>query len=353
MSKSTEVNQKCKNCGGEMIFNPSQNGLVCVGCGSFEPVDGAMTTEKSFETLINNAPTWQKDTAVIRCEHCGAKSVVSKSDLVAKCDYCGAATMVRTDELPGLRPDTIVPFDWNRTDACQQVNNWLSKRLFVPSDFKQQLRERQLNGIYYPAFTFDAHVITRFSGVLVQTSTSTIVVDGKQTVQTQTFRRGINNVDTHTFDDFLVVANEDITPKVMAHLQPFDTNHGQAFKQSYLAGFTVCQSSIEAKECWREAKKLMEAVIRNKIKAKYTNGNTTIENLQLDLSFSNITYKYVLLPVYVGHIEYHGNKYPLYMNGQTGKIYGKTPKSFWKILLTCAGLGLAAFGLGIVLAMFL
>lgn len=352
MSNSTKVVQKCRTCGGDLIFNPSQNGLVCKRCGNFQSINGTMTAEKTFQTLLDSAPTWQKDAVVLRCEHCGAKSVVSKFDLVAKCDYCGASNLVKTEDRPGLRPDTIVLFNMNRAEADKQVANWLSKRLFTPSQFKHQLKNRELKGVYYPAFTFDANVTARYTGTLVQTNSYTVTVDGKETTRTETSRNSIADVDTQTFDDVLILAHEqEINPQILKKIQPFDTNHGQAFQQTYLAGFTVCQATKEPQDCWAEAKLTMEQAIRNKISSRYIGESTTFENLHLDLDFTNITYKYVLLPLYIGHVEYKGTKYPLYMNGQTGKICGKTPKSFWKILFTCLTGGALAFGLGIVLAM--
>ena len=54
----------------------------------------------------------------------------------------------------------------------------------------------------------------------------------------------------------------------------------------------------------------------------------------------NTTYKYLLLPVYIGHSEYKKKLYRFYMNGQSGKVWGKTPKSPVRIL-TAVLLGLA------------
>lgn len=353
MSTTTKVIQKCQSCGGELIFNAAKNGLVCKRCGSFQSVTGTVTTEKSFQSLLDRAPTWQKDATVMRCEHCGAKTVVSKFDLVAKCDYCGATNVVQTAEAPGMQPDTVVLFGLNHAEANKAVETWLSKRFFAPSDFKHQLRERQLNGIYYPAFTFDAQVTAKYTGTLVNTNTTTVTVDGKAVTRTQTTRHTVADVAGQAFDDVLILANDnEVSPKVLSKIEPFDTNHGQAFQQSYLSGFAVCQATKEPRACWDEAKKVMEQSIRNKITARYVGNNTTLENLHLDLEITNITYKYVLLPIYVGHIEYKGTKYPLYMNGQTGKIHGKTPKSFWKMFLTFTGVGLLAFAAGIILAMF-
>lgn len=350
MSAPTKVIQKCKGCSGDLIFDPSKDGLVCKRCGNFVSVNGAITTEKSFQELLSKAPTWQKGTTIMQCEHCGAKSVVSKFDLAAKCDYCGTANMVKIPEMPGLRPDTVVLFEINRSDAQKQVSNWLAKRFFVPSQFKSQLKDRQLTGVYYPAFTFDTNVTARFTGTLVQTNTTTVVVDGQETTHSQTTRRSISDLETQTYDEIVILATDEISFQTISNLGTFESNCGKVFQQSYLAGFTVCQASKDPEECWAEAKKVAETKIRRKIIARYSADNVMLENLHLDLDFTNITYKYALLPIYVAQVNYKGKKYPLYLNGRTGKIYCKTPRSWWKICLTFAAMGLAAFGMGIFLA---
>ena len=351
MSRPMQVTQKCKNCGGNMYYNPTKGGLLCQRCNNFVAVEGTATSEKSFQDILKSAPSWQKDTIVFRCEHCGAKIVAAKFDLVTKCDYCGETNMVKTQESSGSRPDTVILFELNREEATGKVNDWLSKRIFAPSEFKQIAKNRELTCVYCPAFTFDANVVTRYSAVLVQSNTTTVTVDGKAITRTQTSKRGINDLDTRTFDDILILANDEITPNFLEQIKPFNTNEGKVFQQSYLSGFTVGNASKDAQKCWNEAKKTMEDAVRAKLMARYCRNGTTLEDLQLESNFTNITYKYVLLPIYIGSTKYKGVQYPLYLNGQTGKLYGKTPKSWWKILLTCAGMGILAFVFGIFLAM--
>ena len=348
--KATKITQKCQSCGGDLVFAPAKDCLVCRQCGNIVPVTGDMTFEKSFQKLLINAPTWQ-DTAVYQCEHCGAKSLVTKYDLIAKCDYCGATSMIKTGEMPGIRPDTVLPFTMNQADAGSCVRAWLAKRFFVPNDFKHMAENRRLRGIYFPAFTFDAHVVTKYTAVAVRTETYKTIVDGKEVTKSRTVRRPIVGSDIHVFDDLLVSANEEIPPQAFDALQPFDTGNGQVFQQSYLAGFTVAQASKDPTPCWETAKESIENVIRHKITTRYS--GTTIEDLRLDMGITNVTYKYVLLPVYVGRAEYKGTQYHLFLNGQTGKIYGKTPKSKWKIFSFFAVMGLLAVGVGIFLATFL
>ena len=61
--------------------------------------------------------------------------------------------------------------------------------------------------------------------------------------------------------------------------------------------------------------------------------------IALDLKIDE-KYKYVLVPVYVGHYKYKNKLYNFYINGENGRITGKTPvsklKVFWTVMLVLA-----------------
>ena len=347
------ANQKCEMCQGDMVFDASQQVLICQKCGNSNFVtEQASDVEKSFHDLLINAPKWQKEASVFQCQHCGAKSVISKFDIVAACDYCGAENVNEIQEIPGVRPDTVVLFALSKEDAHAKAQTWLSKRFFVPNDFKQLAVSRTLHGVYFPAFNFDAQTSTRYHGVQVLTKTVSTVVNGETVTSSQDIRHPLRGFDKHIFDDLLVLANQAMTPKMLKSLQPFDTKKGKTFQQAYLSGFGVSQASTDPTQAWEDAKKQMEEVVRAKIIKQHS--GVQIENLQLDMGITNVTYKYVLLPVYISHTEYKSAKYELCVNGQTGKVYCKTPKSRWKIFSFFATtFALCATGLGIVLAMCL
>ena len=165
--ETTTISQKCRNCHGTLIFDAAKNALVCDRCGnSITVINNVTSTEKSFQELLSKAPVWEKDTAVYACKNCGAKSVITKFDMVIKCEYCGAETANRTTELPGSCPDTVVLFKLNQTEAQDKLRDWVNKRFFVPNAFKRMVNERQVSGIYYPAYTFDAQVLTQYNQFL-------------------------------------------------------------------------------------------------------------------------------------------------------------------------------------------
>jgi len=53
----------------------------------------------------------------------------------------------------------------------------------------------------------------------------------------------------------------------------------------------------------------------------------------LSTSYSETTFKHLLLPVYAGAYRYNGKLFQILVNGRTGEIQGDRPYSVWKIAL--------------------
>jgi len=67
------------------------------------------------------------------------------------------------------------------------------------------------------------------------------------------------------------------------------------------------------------------------------------ENFTSDTSFYNVSWAYSLLPIWVCKFKYKKKFFNFMINGKTGNIKGKTPKSGWKIFSLVAGI-LAGIG---------
>ena len=340
--------RKCPTCGGELIFNPQKQMLECVRCGNCRAVQGTTTTEKTFAELLKKAPHWKNNTIIMCCESCGAKAVVNRADLAVKCDYCGATNLVKANEEPGFCPDSVIPFQINHEEAGVRAKKYLAKRFFAPHWYQQHVDAKHLQGVYFPVLTFDVLTSSHYTGVQITTQSYTTHVDGKVITQTRTYRTPISGHIERQFDDLLIPASGAIPASVIKDLQPFATNDAKVYRQEFLSGYTTTHADIDPMQCWETAQNQIDQIIQQEIKKRYS---SAVENLVVDTKTANITYKYVLLPIYLGHSEYSGEKYELYVNGQSGKVHGKTPISPWKVLLT-ATLGVAAVLGVIALALF-
>ena len=51
----------------------------------------------------------------------------------------------------------------------------------------------------------------------------------------------------------------------------------------------------------------------------------------MNTQYSDITFKHVLMPVWISAYRYRDKVYRFMVNGQNGEVQGESPKSGWKI----------------------
>ena len=55
---------------------------------------------------------------------------------------------------------------------------------------------------------------------------------------------------------------------------------------------------------------------------------------EIKTRYDAITFKHLLLPVWLLAYRYHDKSYQIFINAVTGEVQGERPYSFWKIFLT-------------------
>ena len=110
----------------------------------------------------------------------------------------------------------------------------------------------------------------------------------------------------------------------MNSIEPFDYNQMINFNYSYLSGFLSEKYDLCSKEATKESRERIQETFINKMK----NSIKGFNKLKIDdekFYFRKEKSKYVLLPVWFANIKYKDEKYFFAINGQTGKIQGRTP----------------------------
>ena len=59
---------------------------------------------------------------------------------------------------------------------------------------------------------------------------------------------------------------------------------------------------------------------------------------RVDNVYGDLTFKHILLPMWVSAYLFKGKTYRFVVNGQTGEVEGESPKSGWKIFFLVAGI---------------
>ncbi len=348
VTASTEQNtdKKCPSCGGTMDYNPDKNNMTCPYCGyeeSIEIVDESFVAEElDFNQAENDdSCDWGTATRTVICKACGAETVYDFNDIASECPYCGSNQIIEQEtEVNVMAPGGVIPFQMDAKTASNRFKSWIKGQFFCPKQAKDNAKPAAFSGMYIPFWTFDSQTSSSYTGqygIVRHRRTR----DGKTVSETQWYTTGGHY--SLFLDDVLVCGSTRQNDNMLSQIEPFDTTKVVAYKPEYLAGFTAERYTVKVREAWETAKSKIATILKRDVEAKIKreHGTTLTRFVQLNTSHRNVTYKYILLPVWISSFKYNGKVYHFMINGQTGKVSGQTPISWPKVILTI--LAIAAF----------
>lgn len=340
----------CAACGAPAEWNPAEQALVCPFCGTrapFEPDEGTgkvaeIDLVKTLRELPADRRGWQAETKSVRCRSCDAISVFDAARAGQNCDFCGSPQLIDYEEVkPPIRPTGVLPFKVTASSVRDAMRRWFASKWLAPSRFKKKALIDTVKGLYIPFWTFDAKVHCPWTA---QSGTYYYVTktyrDSKGRTRTRQERRtrwrpAAGTVD-HFFDDEPVPGTRGLDRELLARISRYPTGEAAAYDRSFLAGFTVEHYQVVLIEAAKRSREQMTAKLRGLCISQIP--GDTHRNLQIDPDWSGETFKHILVPVWLLAYDFHGKAYQVLVNGVTGAIAGRYPKSWWKIaLLVLAG----------------
>ncbi len=82
-------------------------------------------------------------------------------------------------------------------------------------------------------------------------------------------------------------------------------------------------------EGYAQAREVMDAMIQRDVRFDIGGDRQRIHNIQTQVS--DVTFKHILLPVWLAAYKYRGKTYRFVVNGRTGSVQGERPYSAVKI----------------------
>ena len=338
--------EKCPGCGDNMEFDPETGCLRCTSCGTTKRIETRAGQEIAFSELSKGRGGWQEQTHVYHCANCNAEEVLDKREIAHVCPFCGSPSVVEKEEIDTLRPNALLPFLLDRDKAAETAVAWAKKRFFAPRDFKTYFRPEKLNGVYLPAFTFDTDTDSKYSGRLGEHYYVTVRSGGKSVRRQRTRYFTVQGEYREFFDDLAVSATDAVPQSVMSTLMRYDYHNCVEYRDDFLYGFTALLYSKSGESCWTDARQMADNRIRQGILSQYH--HDVVSYLKVSTTCFNVTYKYLLLPMYTGIYPYKGKTYPFYINGRSGKVKGKSPVSPVKAAITAVLCVAAAAAIGLL-----
>jgi len=326
----TTIIEKCDSCGSDMEFDPEKTCLKCNHCGATKSIGGTPASEIFFDGGVeDDNSNWASGLTTYRCDNCGATTTFEGYDIAPKCPFCSATNVVKEEDLPGMKPNAILPFTRTKQQAVDSCLKWIKRKKLAPNKLRKNFTVNKMEGVYLPCFTFDSRVHCYYTARLGYRKTKVVVRDGKRFTETYTEWQIVSGKINKNYDDLLIEAADQINQKELDKIMPFDTYNSTSFDTQFLAGFKATRYNRSLNSCWNTAKAIIDDDIKRDIVSRHHADEVGYINLN---TFHNDTsYKYVLVPVYMCNYIYKGKKFGFLVNGRTGKVGGKIPYSPWKI----------------------
>lgn len=337
-----ETDKKCPQCGGVMDFDPATGNLKCPYCDYEETIKVQKKAPKKAEELDFYAAEhtanhdWGAEKKTILCKACGAESIYDALQTSAVCPFCGSNQVMEQNEKDTIAPGGVVPFHISAEEASRLFHRWIKRKWFCPKLAKESAKPKRFKGIYLPYWTFDTDTYSSYEGEYGIDHTRK---DKNGESRTETRWHRTSGTYEEFINDELVLASTNHDKSMLRKLEPFDTEKNKSYKPEYIAGFIAERYSIGIKDAWKIAKKSIKQKLKEKISTKIEVEHHAdhVRDLTLDVAYDNITYKYLLLPIWTSNFKYNDKVYQFMVNGQTGKVAGKTPLSVPKIIITVVG----------------
>jgi len=337
----------CPACGSNLRFAPDLDKLKCAHCGHEEtiPETRGRIPELDLRAVEGGAvpATALAEVRVTRCANCGAE-VEFDADLHAReCPFCASPIVTDTGVTRLIKPQAQLPFLLSEEQSRSAMNRWLGGLWFAPNDLKKYARaERAMDGMYVPYWTYDAATRSRYSGqrgtVYYETRPVTVIVNGQRKTQMQQiarirWQRASGGV-ARNFDDVLVLGSKSLPKAFTDALAPWDLSALSAYEPRFLAGFRAEGYTIPVEKAYGEARAIMNATIEHDVRRDIGGDQQRIERIETDVGA--LTFKHVLLPVWLAAYRYRGKSFRFVVNGRTGTVQGERPWSSAKIALVIA-----------------
>src|SRR6056297_989155 len=342
----------CDNCGADFRFDPGQDQLKCDHCGNTSvietPPPARAIRELDFRTALEDRLPEQEieETRVLACPNCGAQVEFDADTHAAECPFCATPVVTGTGTHRHIKPRGLLPFAFEEREARHAMTEWLGRLWFAPGGLQEYARKgRKMQGIYVPYWTFDADTKSRYAGErgTVYYETRTVTRNGKrERVRVAKIRwRNVSGRVARFFDDVLVLASTSLPKRYTDALEPWDLAALEPYRPEYLAGFRAEGYTVPLEAGFDEARGHMDRVIARDVKFDIGGDRQRIHRIDTDLR--DVTFKHILLPVWLAAYKYRGETYRFVVNGRTGRVQGERPWSAIKITIAVI-LGLLVAG---------
>lgn len=294
--------------------------LFCANCGTENP-----SADAAAKRLTSEAEYYR-----FECKSCGASMSYDASAQSLRCPFCGSTQMESGKVSRTIRPHAVVRFEVDQRRAETLLRGWLQSGFWRPRDVARVSKLGKVTAVYVPYWAFNASTDT------IWTADSSPAPFGS---------RGdwypVSGRNHASYHGILIAGSSILTNRETEAIAPSDISQAVPPEQIDL------KNSIF--EEYRVPRKLARPLARSAIEQLELQACASLvpnrhRNVRVNVRIHSMRGHPILLPVWIVAYRYKSEVHRVLINGQTGKICGSAPFSYWRLwlVLLWVAVGMAA-----------
>lgn len=337
----------CSQCGGKLEFDPKSGRLKCIYCSHEEDIsqDEDGVQEIAYDDFLSTKTVKTillSETALeVSCPSCRAQVTFEPPDVAGKCPFCGTSIVSQGEKAhPVVEPSGVIPCKVTKKIAQTSVYKWLGNNWFLPSALQKLAQQEGMQGIYLPFWTYDTQTESDYTGnrgeyYYVTESYTVTDSEGKTTSETREVQHtrwypAAGHV-SQFFNDILIPATKQLDDKQLKKLSGWNLEQLLPYSPSYLAGFKAQRYQVPLEMGFVKAKEEIRSQLNRTVCNDIGGDTQTVSSI--DTQHNDVTFKHIMLPVWISAYRYQNKQYRVMVNAQTGKVSGDRPYSKAKIAI--------------------
>jgi hypothetical protein len=234
----------------------------------------------------------------------------------------------------------LVPFKIPPEKTLPLAKEWLGKGWYHPNALTEHVVVRQFYGVYLPFWTFNSQVNAPWRAQVGYQKTERHY--NSRTKRWETRTRTVwkwENGQVHLDVDNLLVsgsAPNHLSHPILHQIYPFYLQDLVPYTPDFLAGWQAQAYETTLTEAWERGKKDIREQAKKACYQKIHSNQ--VRNFSMSADFSDESWRYILLPVYLAAYRYEDKIFQVMINGQTGVVAGSKPVAWWKVWLAIAAI---------------
>ena len=333
----------CTSCGAKLDFAPGTRSLRCESCGTenvIAAVDARveeLDLDAQLKELEKRAETFEQET--IKCERCGAEQQLPPNHFAAACSFCAAPVVSKGYARRAIKPRAMVPFQVDRKRAQDEFRRWVAGLWLAPKELKRYAQsDAALAGTYLPFWTYDCRTATDYVGErgedyytdesYTTRSSTGETVNATRRVKHTNWTPASGQVE-HFHDDVMVLASQSLPASLRGAATAWNLKGLVPYQSEFVSGYRAEAYQIGLREGFPIAKQAIDARVHSLIREDIGGDQQRVS--QVSTRYSDVTFKHLLLPVWVSAYRFRNKTFRFLVNGQTGEVAGESPLSRFRV----------------------